>query len=170
MGLWLGARRRERRTRIGPTLARLTSQANESPARTPATAKSSTPTVTAPAFRFRASFVNIHSPTVDFETVEPVDSRFCRSRVRHLNEGESPRLPRVPVRHDIHAVNTSVLRKRSLQLVLGGLIIEIPYKNIHETPFNLGICLCLNEAPNGTRESRHKKSGCQVSARRLAQR
>jgi len=141
MGLWLRASRRERRTRIEPTLARLTGQANQSPAWTPATAKSSAPTVTTPAFRFRASFVNIHSPTVDFETIEAVDSRFCLSRVRHLNEGESPRLPRVPVRHDIHAVNTSVLRKRSLQLVLGGPIIEIPYKNIHETPFSLAFVL-----------------------------
>jgi hypothetical protein len=118
-------------------LARLTSQAKQSSARTPATAKSSAPTVTAPAFCFWASFVNIQSPTVDFETIEAVDSRFCLSRVRHLNEGKPPRLPCVPVRHNIYAVNTSVLRKRSLQLVLGGPIIEIPYKNIHEMPFNL---------------------------------
>jgi hypothetical protein len=123
-------------------LTPLTGQANnQSPARAPATAKSSAPSVTAPAFRFRASFVNIHSPTVDFETIEAVDSRLCLSRVRHLNEGESPRLPRVPISNDIYAVNTSVLRKRSLQLVLGGPIIEIPYKNIHETPFNLAFVL-----------------------------
>jgi hypothetical protein len=97
--------------------------ANQSPARTPATAKSSAPTITAPAFRFRASFVNIHSPTVDFGTIEAVDSRFGLLRVRHLNEGESPRLPRVSVRHDIHTVNPSVLGKRSLQLVFVGPII-----------------------------------------------
>jgi hypothetical protein len=103
---WAAKSRRDDRTAMGfrtKSDARgLTRQANQSPSLTLATAKSSSPTVTA-AFRFRPSFVNVDSPTVDFETIEAVDGRFCRSRVRHLNEGESPRLTRVAVRHDMRS-------------------------------------------------------------------
>jgi hypothetical protein len=145
-------------------LARLTSQAKQSPARTPATAKSSATTVTAPAFRFRASFVNVHRPAVDLETIEVVDSGFCLSRVRHLNEGKSPRLPRVPVGHDIHAVNTSVLRKSSLQIGLGWSDNRDSLQKYSRIAFQPGIRLCLNEAPHGTREppkSARNETGCQ---------
>jgi hypothetical protein len=91
-------------------------------------------TVTTPTCRLRASFVHVHRPAVKFRAVQLRDGRFRVPALRHFHKSEAARLTRVPIRNNIDPFHSPVLREGSVQLILVGLIAEIPDKNIdHQT-------------------------------------
>src|SRR2546423_15288762 len=59
--------------------------------------------------------------------------------VRHLDEGESARLTRVTVTHQLHSFNLAELREHLLQILLTSRKCQIP--NVDTLHFRLLLCL-----------------------------
>jgi hypothetical protein len=102
--------------------ARFTPPAAEAP---PGTATTAAATLFA-----RPGFIYVQRAAVKFLAVQAVDGIGSFVPVRHFNEGEAARLPRVTIRYDANALDGAILGKRSMQLVLGRLVGEVPYKDV----------------------------------------
>jgi hypothetical protein len=102
---------------------------------TAAPIESTASTVTTPATsRFRTGFVHVHRPAIEFGPVQLRDCRFRVPPLRHFHKSEAARLACIPIRNNVDPFHSPVLRESSMQLILVGLIAEIPDKNIdHQT-------------------------------------
>src|SRR5262249_8722269 len=97
----------------------------------PAASSTATPAAAPAAARgLRTRFADIDRSPVELRSIELRDGILRIPGFRHFHEGESPRLAGVAVRHDVHPLDVSKLRERSMKFILRCLIAEIPHENI----------------------------------------
>jgi hypothetical protein len=94
------------------------------------TAASAAEAATTAAGRLGSSFVHVDGATIHFSAVQLRNGRLGIALFGHFDEGEATRLPGVTIRNDIHALDVSVLGECGMQVLLRGLIAQIPDKNI----------------------------------------
>jgi hypothetical protein len=90
----------------------------------------SVPAAARSALRLRTGFVDVQRSAVEIFTVQPVDSGIAFGIHAHFDEGESPGLSGVAIRHDIDALNGAIGIEHGPQRIFGGAETEITYKNI----------------------------------------
>jgi hypothetical protein len=83
--------------------------------------------------RLGTSFVDVQRPAVHLGSIQLCDGRIRALLIRHLHEGEATRLASVPIRNNVDPFDSAELRKCGVQLVLRGLIAQIPYENVSHT-------------------------------------
>ncbi len=97
----------------------------------PAMLKSAAFESAAAALRFRAGFVDIQCPAVQFETVQLLDRLFGFLAVVHLDESESAGLAGLAVRHDGDAFHLTEFGKHVEQIVVRGRITQVADEDIN---------------------------------------
>src|SRR5215813_1964916 len=84
-----------------------------------ASARPAAPTTkTRPALRLRSRFIHIHRPAVHLHPIKLGNGIFGSTPFGHFDEGESPRLTRIPIRNDIHSLYGAILSECGFQLGL----------------------------------------------------
>jgi hypothetical protein len=121
-------------------LPALTAPASAATAPTAAATRPSTAAAiaTAPARRLGPSLIHVERPSMQLGSVQMGDSSFRLVRIGHFHKRESARLAGAAVGHDIYTLDGPILGEGRHQLVLSGLVAEVPHENIgHEikSPF-----------------------------------
>jgi hypothetical protein len=88
--------------------------------------------------RFRTRFVYINRPAVHFGAIQLGDSRFRVALFSHFDEGKTARLAGIAIRHDVDPLDIAVLGEGGVQVFLGGLVAEVPDKDIGHQKCSLG--------------------------------
>jgi hypothetical protein len=101
-------------------------------AATAASVVTATATGSTPWFA-RLCFIHFHGATIEFRAVERL---YCTIRFRihrHLNECETPRLPRLSVLNDLHAIDLTVCGECRTQILFRSLERDVPDVNVLQT-------------------------------------
>ncbi len=145
---------------------RLTAQldaAKTQPRRTGLPARSATATaaaaaVTATAAKATAaagglgtSFVDVQAAAIEFRSVQLRNSRFRIAALGHFYKCKAARLTAVAIRHNVHAFNSAVRRKRRIKFVLSSLITQISDKDVSQNRVLWGIDSSLSDCAGSTR-------------------
>lgn len=94
-------------------------------------------TAAAAAFFFRAGFVNVDRPAVDFTAVERVDCIQGFAVVAHFDESKAFGLAGISVLDDADAIDSSVCFKQGSNRVFRRAKAEVPNKDILQFNFFL---------------------------------
>jgi hypothetical protein len=115
------------------TTAATTTAAPITAAATSAAAPPAAEAATSTACRLGSGFINVHGSSVQLRAIQLLDGGLGFAAIGHLDESKAARLASVTVGYDIDALDSAVLRESCEQVVLRGLKIEVPHKNIgHE--------------------------------------
>src|SRR5580704_2572829 len=107
---------------ISAALTTVTAAATAAIATSPAAAGST--------LRFRTSFINSKRTAIKFPAAEGFDGTIPFRVHAHFDEGKALLLPRIAVRNNTDAIDSSVFLKQGSDRVFGRVKTEISYKNI----------------------------------------
>jgi hypothetical protein len=110
--------------------AAATTTAAAATATTAATTAAAAEATTTAAGRLGPSFVHVDGAPVEFGAIQLGNGRFGIALFGHFDEGEAARLPGVTIRNDVDALDVPVLGECGMQVLLRGLVAEVPDKNV----------------------------------------
>jgi hypothetical protein len=90
-------------------------------------------TATAAPLLARTRLVHIQRPAIHFTTIHRLHGIRGFVRIRHFHEGEPSRLSCVSIAYHGHPFDRAVSPEQSFQLSFGGLVGEVPYKDIRHS-------------------------------------
>ena len=105
---------------------------------------------TAPTFRLRTRLVHVEQATFKVGAIQSRDCPIRLGRIRHLDESEAARMPRVTVRHQVHTTDFSVCLEKRSHRRLGCGKIQIAYVDVFHVPASF--CLSIVRARQGRSE------------------
>src|SRR5262249_36638641 len=86
----------------------------------------------------RLGFIDREGPACDLFAVEPLDGRFGRRAVGHLDKSKAVGAARVTVGNDIDLVHRTIRLKELAKVMIRRTIRKVPNKDIHATILNNG--------------------------------
>jgi hypothetical protein len=123
-------------TRIAATAAVATAAATK-PAAASSTISTAATTAAKPAtaapLLAGTRLVHIQRPAIHFTTIHRLHGIRGFVRIRHFHEGKPSRLSCVSIAYHGHPFDRAVSPEQSFQLSFGGLVGEVPYKNIRHS-------------------------------------
>jgi hypothetical protein len=116
-----------------PTAAATKPAATSSAISTAATTTTAVSTATAAPLLAGTRLVHIQRPAIHVTTIHRLHGIRRFVRIRHFHEGEPSGLSCVSIAYHGHPFDRAVSPEQSFQLSFGGLVGEVPYKDIRHS-------------------------------------